>query len=108
MRDNKEKILKNERGYSVYDFNNCDGVCVYGTGVDRENILKEDMNYAMSKYGIDMLEKYKMYVKLSAMMYRSPQARMKVLNKALKHLNREDYYRGYTDRSKVAGIKITN
>jgi methyl-accepting chemotaxis protein len=53
-----------------------------------------------------MLEKYKTYVTLSAIMYRNPQARMKVLNKALKHLNIDDYMRKYTDRSAIAAIRI--
>ena len=106
FKDNKDKILKNERNLLVYDFNNCKGTCLYGTGVDREKFNIEDMNYIMDKYTVDMMEKYKTYITLSAIMYRTPKARMKVLNKALKHLNLDDYMRKFTDRSSLAAIKI--
>lgn len=105
FKDNKDKILKNERDFLVYDFNNCKGTCLSGTGIDREKFDIEDMNYTMSKYTVDMMEKYKTYITLSAIMYRSPQARMKVLNKALKHLNIDDYMRKFTDRSSLSTIK---
>lgn len=96
LEKNKEKIAKGNNPYLFYDALNCAAGCLYGTGIDpmkgetddplttimeiRKNSKKKSISSEWSK-------------KLK------PSQRLKLLNKAFKNLDLNDYLCSYTDRS---------
>ncbi len=96
LEKNKEKIAKGNNPYLFYDALNCGAGCLYGTGIDpmkgetddplttimeiRKNSKKKSISSEWSK-------------KLK------PSQRLKLLNKAFKKLDLNDYLCTYTDRS---------
>lgn len=96
LEKNKEKIAKGNNPYLFYDALNCGAGCLYGTGIDpmkgetddplttimeiRKNSKKKSISSEWSK-------------KLK------PSQRLKLLNKAFKNLDLNDYLCSYTDRS---------
>ncbi len=96
LEQNKELIAKDKTPYLFVDALNCSGGCIYGTGIQEENVDNEEIFMAIQRIKKDSKKNKKgdAWSKNA-----TPEKRLKALNKQFKTLELNDFIRHYTDKS---------
>ncbi len=94
---NKEQIKSGKYPYLFIDALNCANGCLYGTGTESRENMREDVFVAIQKIRANS----KNNIKNSAWSRKgTTQKRLAALNKQFSNLDLNDFLRKYTDRSK--------
>ena len=102
LEKNKEKIAKGNNPYLFYDALNCGAGCLYGTGIEpmkgeTDDPLTTIMEIRKNSKKKTLSSEWSKLLK--------PSQRLKLLNKAFKKLDLNDYLCTYTDRSAQCGYQ---
>ncbi len=103
LKNYSERINQNKELPFIVDALNCEGGCVYGSGIEKEKLASEDALYEMHRIHNSSLERGK---KGPWSLKLKPEKRVKELNKLFKKLNINDFIRHYSDRSKDYLVRI--
>ena len=103
LKENKDKILQGKKPHFLYDFANCEYGCMCGTGVEKDKVDPELMQYQAIMFQKEVAER-KEFAKY--MRENNPKKRLATLNKLYSFLNVEDFMRKPCDFSDSAIIKI--
>lgn len=103
LEKNKNLIAKDKTPYLFIDALNCSGGCIYGTGIEVENVDNEDIFMAIQRIKVESKKDKKKNDAWSRNL--TPEKRLKALNKQFAGLDLNDFIRHYTDRSEGCRIK---
>lgn len=96
LKENKDRIRKEQTPYLFIDALNCTTGCLYGTAVEESKTHSDDNLYSL----LEIRERSKQNSKANAWGRKlSPAQRLAKLNKQFKDLRLEDFIRKYTDKS---------
>lgn len=96
LEDYKERVLKGKELPFMVDALNCSMGCLYGTGVEPEKTVSDDILYEIQK-----IKNSSKKVSRGPWAERStPKQRFALLNRQFVKLNLNDFIRHYTDKSK--------
>ena len=84
---------------------NCELGCIYGTGTDRKEKSKEDLEIMFQRFNAQMAAEG---MKKKFMKVKTPAERRAELNHLFKDVNPKDFMRTFADKSAKAKIKIPN
>ena len=102
LQHNKELLKCGRSSYLFVDALNCTSGCLYGTGTEARDDMREDVFMAIQKIKADS----KNHSKKSAWGRElTPEKRLAALNKQFADLNLNDFLRKYTDRSAQCKVK---
>ncbi|MBO7095770.1 MAG: 4Fe-4S binding protein, partial [Lachnospiraceae bacterium] len=105
LQHNKELLKCGRSSYLFVDALNCTSGCLYGTGTEARQDMREDVFMAIQKIKADS----KNHSKKSAWGRElTPEKRLAALNKQFADLNLNDFLRKYTDRSAQCKVKTPN
>ena len=103
LRDNKDRILQGKKPHFLYDFANCEYGCMCGTGVERDKVDPELLQYQAIVFQNELRER-KEFAKY--MKENNPKKRLATLNRLYSFLNMEDFMRNPNNNSDKAKYKI--
>jgi len=96
LHENKEHILSGKSVYTLYDVLNCSEGCLCGTGIEMDEISKENTLLEM----IRIQNRNKSAIRGKAWSLElSHEERLNELNKSFQELSLEDYFCSYEDKS---------
>ncbi len=96
LEDYKERVLKNKDLPFMVDALNCSQGCIYGTGVEEEKTVNDDILYELQKIKAASKSRDRRSAWASEA---TPEKRLKNLNKQFAELDLNDFIRKYTDKS---------
>ena len=102
LQRNKELLKCGRSSYLFVDALNCTNGCLYGTGTEVRDDMREDVFMAIQKIKADSKNNSK---KSAWGRELTPEKRLAALNKEFADLNLNDFLRKYTDRSAACRIK---
>ncbi len=102
LQHNKELLKCGRSSYLFVDALNCTNGCLYGTGTEARDDMREDVFMAIQKIKADSKNNSK---KSAWGRELTPEKRLAALNKQFADLNLNDFLRKYTDRSAQCKIK---
>lgn len=102
LEKNKEKIAKGNNPYLFYDALNCAAGCLYGTGIEP---MKGETDDPLTTIMEIRKNSKKKTISSEWSKLLKPSQRLKLLNKAFKKLDLNDYLCTYTDRSSQCGYQ---
>ena len=102
LQRNKELLKCGRSSYLFVDALNCTSGCLYGTGTEARDDMREDVFMAIQKIKADSKNNSK---KSAWGRELTPEKRLAALNKEFADLNLNDFLRKYTDRSAACRIK---
>ena len=102
LQRNKELLKCGRSSYLFVDALNCTSGCLYGTGTEARDDMREDVFMAIQKIKADSKNNSK---KSAWGRELTPEKRLAALNKEFANLNLNDFLRKYTDRSAACKIK---
>ncbi len=102
LQHNKELLKCGRSSYLFVDALNCTSGCLYGTGTEARDDMREDVFMAIQKIKADSKNNSK---KSAWGRELTPEKRLAALNKQFADLNLNDFLRKYTDRSAQCKIK---
>lgn len=102
LNENREEIAGTRLPYLFIDALNCEGGCIYGTGIEQAKAQGDDNFFHL----LEIREKSKKDGRKDAWGKElSPSQRLKKLNRQFAGLKPEDFIRNYTDRSGTGRCK---
>ena len=102
LQRNKELLKCGRSSYLFVDALNCTSGCLYGTGTEARDDMREDVFMAIQKIKADSKNNSK---KSAWGRELTPEKRLAALNKQFADLNLNDFLRKYTDRSAQCKFK---
>ena len=102
LQHNKELLKCGRSSYLFVDALNCTSGCLYGTGTEARDDMREDVFMAIQKIKADSKNNSK---KSAWGRELTPEKRLAALNKQFADLNLNDFVRKYTDRSAQCKFK---
>ncbi len=102
LQRNKELLKCGRSSYLFVDALNCTNGCLYGTGTEVRDDMREDVFMAIQKIKADSKNNSK---KSAWGRELTPEKRLAALNKEFADLNLNDFLRKYTDRSAACKVK---
>ncbi|MCR5619141.1 MAG: 4Fe-4S dicluster domain-containing protein [Lachnospiraceae bacterium] len=102
LQHNKELLKCGRSSYLFVDALNCTNGCLYGTGTEARDDMREDVFMAIQKIKADSKNNSK---KSAWGRELTPEKRLAALNKQFADLNLNDFLRKYTDRSAQCKFK---
>ncbi len=102
LQRNKELLKCGRSSYLFVDALNCTNGCLYGTGTEVRDDMREDVFMAIQKIKAESKNNSK---KSAWGRELTPEKRLAALNKEFADLNLNDFLRKYTDRSAACRIK---
>ena len=102
LQHNKELLKCGRSSYLFVDALNCTSGCLYGTGTEARDDMREDVFMAIQKIKADSKNNSK---KSAWGRELTPEKRLAALNKQFADLNLNDFLRKYTDRSAQCKVK---
>lgn len=102
LQQNKNRIAKGQTPYLFIDALNCSQGCLYGTATEESKNTSDDNLYEMLRIR-EAVKKNSGNTPWSRK--KTPEARLKALNKQFANLRLEDFIRRYTNRSAEASYK---
>lgn len=94
LEDYKERVLKGKELPFMVDALNCSMGCIYGTGVEPEKTVGDDVLYELHKIKAKSKKSRGPWVEKS-----TPKQRLAQLNRQFAKLDPKDFIRHYTDKS---------
>ena len=102
LQRNKELLKCGRSSYLFVDALNCTNGCLYGTGTEVRDDMREDVFMAIQKIKAESKNNSK---KSAWGRELTPEKRLAALNKEFADLNLNDFLRKYTDRSAACRVK---
>ena len=102
LQHNKDLLKCGRSSYLFVDALNCTSGCLYGTGTEARDDMREDVFMAIQKIKADSKNNSK---KSAWGRELTPEKRLAALNKQFEKLNLNDFLRKYTDRSAQCKVK---